>query len=47
MSQTAEKIRKIPIAVPSLTDEEWNAVREPLLSGWMTQGPKVSQFEKE
>lgn len=39
-------IRKIPIAIPSLTDEEWNAVKEPLLSGWMTQGPKVSEFEK-
>lgn len=47
MTQAAEKIRKIPIAVPSLSDDEWNAVREPLLSGWMTQGPKVSQFEKE
>lgn len=47
MSQTAEKLRKISIAVPSLSDEEWNAVREPLLSGWLTQGPKVAQFEKE
>lgn len=47
MSQTVEKIRKISIAVPSLSDEEWGAVREPLLSGWMTQGPKVAQFEKE
>lgn len=42
-----EKIRKISIAVPSLGEEEWQAVREPMLSGWMTQGPKVSQFEKE
>ena len=47
MTQTAEKLRKIPIAVPSLGDEEWQAIREPLLSGWMTQGPKVAQFEKE
>ena len=47
MTELAEQIRKIPIAVPSLTDEEWHAIREPLLSGWMTQGPKVSQFEKE
>lgn len=47
MTQTAEKIRKIPIAIPSLSDDEWNAVREPLLSGWMTQGPKVAAFEKE
>jgi dTDP-4-amino-4,6-dideoxygalactose transaminase len=47
MGQPAEKIRKIPIAIPSLGDEEWQAVREPLLSGWMTQGPKVKQFETE
>ncbi|MBL0942283.1 MAG: DegT/DnrJ/EryC1/StrS family aminotransferase [Alphaproteobacteria bacterium] len=38
--------RKIPIAVPSLGDEEWHAIREPLLSGWLTQGPKVREFEK-
>ncbi len=47
MTQGAEKIRKIPIAVPALSDEEWQAIREPLLSGWLTQGPKVSAFEKE
>jgi perosamine synthetase len=47
MIHTAEKIRKIPIALPCLEGEEWQAVREPLLSGWMTQGPKVAQFEKE
>lgn len=47
MAQTEDKIRKIPIAIPSLSDDEWQAVREPLLSGWLTQGPKVSQFEKE
>jgi len=39
-------MRKIPIAVPSLGDDEWHAVREPLLSGWLTQGPKVAAFEK-
>jgi dTDP-4-amino-4,6-dideoxygalactose transaminase len=39
-------MRKIPIAVPSLGDEEWHALREPLLSGWLTQGPKVAAFEK-
>ncbi len=38
--------RKIPIAIPSLGDEEWQAVREPLMSGWLTQGPKVAKFEK-
>ena len=27
-------------------EEEWQAVREPLTSGWLTQGPKVAAFEK-
>ncbi len=38
--------RRIQIALPSLDDEEWHATREPLLSGWLTQGPKVKTFEK-
>lgn len=37
--------RRIPIAVPSIGDEEWEALREPLQSGWLTQGPKVAAFE--
>lgn len=38
--------RKIQISLPCTGDEEWNAVREPLMSGWLTQGPKVAAFEK-
>jgi len=38
-------MRKIQIALPSTGDEEWQAVREPLASGWLTQGPKVAAFE--
>jgi dTDP-4-amino-4,6-dideoxygalactose transaminase len=38
--------RQIPIAAPSLGDEEWQALREPLESGWLTQGPKVAAFEE-
>ncbi len=45
MINVASNIRKIPIAIPSLSEDEWKAVREPLLSGWLTQGPKVAQFE--
>ncbi|MDR1012251.1 MAG: DegT/DnrJ/EryC1/StrS family aminotransferase [Coxiellaceae bacterium] len=44
---TINQMRKISIAIPSLSDEEWLAVREPLLGGWLTQGPKVFQFERE
>jgi perosamine synthetase len=37
--------RTIPIAAPVLGEEEWQALREPLESGWLTQGPKVAAFE--
>ena len=38
--------RNIPIALPVTGEKEWQAVREPLMSGWITQGPKVAEFEK-
>ncbi len=38
--------RKIPISLPFTDEEEWLATREPILSGWLTQGPKVAQFEQ-
>lgn len=38
--------RTIQIATPSLGEEEWQALREPIESGWLTQGPKVASFEK-
>ena len=38
--------RSIAISLPSTGDEEWQATREPLTSGWLTQGPKVAAFEK-
>jgi len=38
--------RNIPISLPSTGEEEWQAVREPILSGWLTQGPKVAEFER-
>lgn len=44
---TAEKLkRNIAISKPSLGEDEWLALREPLESGWITQGPKVAEFEK-
>jgi perosamine synthetase len=39
-------IRNIPISLPSMGKEEWEALREPIESGWVTQGPKVAEFEK-
>jgi perosamine synthetase len=36
----------IQISLPSTGDEEWQAVREPLMTGWLTQGPKVAEFER-
>jgi dTDP-4-amino-4,6-dideoxygalactose transaminase len=38
--------RQIAIAQPDTGEEEWLALREPLQSGWLTQGPKVAAFEK-
>lgn len=37
---------QIPIALPSFDDDEWLALREPLESGWVTQGPQVLAFER-
>jgi len=36
----------IQISQPDTGEEEWQATREPLMSGWLTQGPKVAAFER-
>jgi dTDP-4-amino-4,6-dideoxygalactose transaminase len=38
--------RNIPIALPCTGEEEWQATRGPLIEGWLTQGPRVAEFEK-
>jgi dTDP-4-amino-4,6-dideoxygalactose transaminase len=38
--------RTIQISLPCTGEEEWMATREPLQTGWLTQGPKVAAFEK-
>ncbi len=38
---------RIPIARPVLGNRETEAVRRPLESGWVTQGPEVRAFEEE
>lgn len=37
---------RIEISRPSLGHDEWFALKEPLESGWLTQGPKVADFER-
>jgi len=38
--------RKIAIAQPDTGEEEWQALRQPIMTGWLTQGPKVAAFER-
>src|SRR5205823_5519575 len=52
-ARLGERIRRrrgslmIPVARPVTGEEEAEAVRRPLLSGWVTQGPEVAAFERE
>jgi len=40
-------MQQIPIAKPTLDEREVEAVRRVILSGWVTQGPEVTAFERE
>src|SRR4051794_13309767 len=39
--------QSIPVAKPVLDEQEVEAVRRVILSGWVTQGPEVAAFERE
>ena len=39
--------RKVPIMKPYFDDEEAKAAAEALASGWVAQGPRVAEFEKQ
>lgn len=39
--------RNIAISLPSTGEDEWQAAKEPIMTGWITQGPKVAAFEQE
>lgn len=39
--------QSIPIAKPWLGEAEAEAAKRPILSGWVTQGPEITAFEKE
>ena len=42
-----EKTAPIPVARPTLGEEEAKAARRAILSGWVVQGPEVAAFEEE
>src|SRR5581483_8779000 len=46
MSTAERQSKTIPIAKPELGEEEAAAAREAILSGWVTQGPRVAAFEE-
>ncbi|MDD7631109.1 MAG: DegT/DnrJ/EryC1/StrS family aminotransferase [Parabacteroides sp.] len=40
------KLRNIPFSPPDMTEAEVSEVREAILSGWITTGPKTKEFER-
>ena len=41
------KLRNIPFSPPDMTEMEAQEVREAILSGWITTGPRTKKLEKE
>lgn len=41
------KLRNIPFSPPDMTEKECNEVREAILSGWITTGPRTKKLEQQ
>ncbi|RDH43200.1 DegT/DnrJ/EryC1/StrS family aminotransferase [Zooshikella ganghwensis] len=39
--------KNIAISLPCTGEDEWLAIKDPIVSGWLTQGVKVNEFENE
>lgn len=41
------KLRNVPFSPPDMTEAEANEVKEAILSGWITTGPRTKKLERE
>ena len=41
------KLRNIPFSPPDMTEKEAEEVREAILSGWITTGPRTKKLEQQ
>lgn len=41
------KLRNIPFSPPDMTEAEAKGVRDAILSGWITTGPRTKKLEKK
>lgn len=46
-STGVKEMRNIPFSPPDMTEEEVAEVKEAILSGWITTGPKTKEFERQ
>ena len=40
------KLRNIPVSPPDMTEREAEEVKDAILSGWITTGPRTKKLEK-